>query len=336
MRVAIVGAGAMGTLLGHGLCKSGYDVSVLDLPHRVAQIGLTGKLIVIGEDGVQSAVSPSLITADYSEPGTHDIVILATKSQDLPAAARRVADLVHDGSAIVTIQNGIPWWYLQKLPGDFGSAQIQCLDPDGLLEKFIQPSQIVGCVAYPAAMMETDGRVRHVEGWRFPVGEIDGSTRERTHVIAGLFEDAGFKSRVIDDIRSEIWLKAWGALSINPVSALTRATMEDICTFTDTRELIAQMMREAQQVAEAFGATFRHTIEKRIEGARAVGPHKTSMLQDVENGHPLELDALMLAVLELAELAGKETPTIRSIYACVALLNEDLLSTHGQAGTRAP
>ena len=337
MRVAIVGAGAMGTLLGHGLCKSGHDVSVLDLPHRVAHLRLTGNLVVVGENGVESAARPSLITADYSEAGpAHDIVILATKSQDLPAVARSVAGLVHDGATIVTIQNGIPWWYLQKLPGDYGGSRIQCLDPDGLLEQCIEPSQIVGCVAYPAAMMEADGRVRHVEGWRFPVGEIDGPARERTHMIAGLFEDAGFKSRVIDDIRSEIWLKAWGALSINPISALTRATMEDICTFTDTRELVAQMMREAQQVAEAYGATFRHTIEKRIDGARAVGPHKTSMLQDVESGLPLELDALMLAVIELAELAGKETPTIRSIYACVALLNEGLLSVQMQAGTRAP
>ena len=175
-------------------------------------------------------------------------------------------------------------------------------------------------------MMEPDGRVRHVEGWNFPVGELDGSVRERTLVVSGLFKDAGFKSRIIDDIRSEIWLKAWGALSINPVSALTGATIEDICTFTETRELIAQMMREAQEVAEAFGATFRHTIEKRIEGARAVGPHKTSMLQDVENGRPLELDGLMLAVLELAKLAGKEVPTIRNIYACAALLNEKILS----------
>ena len=184
----------------------------------------------------------------------------------------------------------------------------------------------MGCVAYPAAITEQDGRVRHVEGRNFPVGELDGSVRERTRLVSGLFEDAGFKSRIIDDIRSEIWLKAWGALSINPVSALTGATMEDICTFTETRELIAQMMREAQEVAEAFGAKFRHTIEKRIAGAQAVGAHKTSMLQDVENGRSLELDGLMLAVLELADLAGKEVPSIRNIYACAALLNENLCS----------
>lgn len=215
---------------------------------------------------------------------------------------------------------------MQELTTDFGSGWIQCLDPDRVLEKSIHPSQIVGCVAYPAASMGKCGTVRHVAGVRFPVGEIDGVVRERTQKVAGVFEDAGFKSRVLDDIRSEIWLKAWGALSINPISALTRATMEDICSFESTRELIALMMSEAQQVAEAFGATFRHTIEKRIEGARAVGPHKTSMLQDVQNGCALELDAVMLAVSQLADLAGKRVPTIRSIYACVALLNDQMTS----------
>jgi 2-dehydropantoate 2-reductase len=326
MRVAIVGAGAMGTLLGHGFCKGGHDVSILDLPDRVAQLRSFGKLAVIGEDGVESTASPSLITTDYQEAGVHDVVVLATKSQDLSAVAPNIAELAGDTSTIVTIQNGIPWWYLQELSHSFGDVRIHCLDRDGLLEESISPSQVLGCVAYSAAILEADGRVRHVEGKNFPVGELDGSVHERTHRVSSLFEDAGFKSRIIDDIRSEIWLKAWGALSINPVSALTRAIMEDICTFPDTRELIAQMMREAQEVAEAFGAKFRHTIEKRIEGARAVGAHKTSMLQDVENGRSLELDGLMLAVLELADLAGKKVPTIRNVYACVALLNDSMLS----------
>ena len=244
----------------------------------------------------------------------------------MPAVARQLSELTDTNSTIVTIQNGIPWWYLQGLKLDIGTSRIQCLDPDGLLEQFIDSSQIVGCVAYPAATMDAAGRVQHVEGYRFPVGELDGSVRERTQVLAELFAEAGFKSRVIDDIRSEIWLKAWGAVSINPISALTRATMVDICTFPDTRILVEQIMREVQELAEALGATFRHTIEKRINGAQAVGAHKTSMLQDVENGRALELDALMLAVLQLADLAGVEVPTVRNIYACTALLNEGLLS----------
>jgi len=326
MRIAIVGAGAMGTLLGHGFCTAGHDVSLLDLKSRISQIRSSGKLIVVAPDGVESAVCPKLATVDYSEAGVHDVVFLATKSQDLPAVARQLAELTDTNSTIVTIQNGIPWWYLQGLKSDLGTSRIQCLDPDGLLEQFIDSSQIVGCVAYPAATMDAAGRAHHVEGYRFPVGELDGSVRERTQLLAELFADAGFKSRVIDDIRSEIWLKAWGAISINPISALTRATMVDICTFPETRNLIEQIMREVQELAEALGATFRHTIEKRINGAQAVGAHKTSMLQDVENGRALELDALMLAVLQLADMAGMELPTVRNIYACTALLNERLLS----------
>ena len=330
MRIAIVGAGAMGTLIGHGLCKAGYEVSILELPTRVAQLRSTGKLTVVAPDGTESSASPALVTADYSEAGVHDVVFLATKSQDLPAVAKGVSELTDDNSIIVTIQNGIPWWYLYGLETDFDTSRIKCLDPDGLLHRFIDPSQIVGCVSYPAAIMEADGRVRHIEGFRFPVGELDGSVRDRTKLLAGLFEDAGFKSRIIEDIRCEIWLKAWGAISINPISALTRATMVDICTFPETRDLTVQMMREVQEVAEALGATFRHTIEKRVAGAAAVGAHKTSMLQDVEGRRALELDALMLAVLQLADLVGKEIPTVRNIYACTALLNEKLVSTPKQ------
>lgn len=330
MRIAIVGAGAMGTLLGHGFCKAGHDVSFVDRPGRVAQIRAAGELVVIAPDGSESSVTPTLVTADYAEPGIQEIVILATKSQDLPAVARKLADLADSSSTIVTIQNGIPWWYLQGLQTGFDSSRIPCLDPDGDLERLVDASQIVGCVAYPAAMLESNGRVRHVEGYRFPVGELDGAVRDRTKQLSGLFEDAGFKSRIIDDIRSEIWLKAWGAIPINPISALTRATMVDICSFHDTRDLIERMMREVQEIAEAFGASFRHTIDKRIDGARAVGAHKTSMLQDVEHGRALELDALMLAVLQLADIAGKEAPTVRSIYACTALLNKNIVSVQEQ------
>ena len=331
MRVAIVGAGAMGTLLGHGFCKGGHEVTVIDLPERVSQLESTGKLAVVSPDGSESEVTPYQITSDYEHPGQQNIVILATKSQDLPAVAQNVNSILGGEPTVVTIQNGIPWWYLQTLPQPFGDARITCLDPDGVLEKNFAPSSIVGCVAYPAATLDANGRAHHIEGFRFPVGEVAGAARERTHIVANLFESSGFKSRVIDDIRSEIWLKAWGALSINPVSALTGATMEQICSYKETRNLIAEMMREAQDVAEALGATFRHTIEKRIEGARAVGAHKTSMLQDVERGRALELDGLMVAVLELAELVDKQVPAIRNVYACTALLNESLIALHAQS-----
>jgi 2-dehydropantoate 2-reductase len=335
MRVAIVGAGAMGTLLGHGFCRGGHHVSMLDLPDRVCQLKSTGKLVVVAADGSESSAKPDLITSDYEQVLAPDVVILATKSQDLPAIAENVAELSRSGSAIVTIQNGIPWWYLQELSHDYGDVRIDCLDPNGLLEKHIRPDQLVGCVAYPAASLGEDGRAHHVEGAKFPVGELDGSVRERTTDIARLFESSGFRSRTIKDIRSEIWLKAWGALSINPISALTHATMEDICTWPETKALVARMMSEAQVVGEAYGATFRHTIEKRIEGARAVGAHKTSMLQDLENGRPLELDGLMLAIIQRADKARIEVPLIRNIYACAAPLNQRILSDCRQREARA-
>ena len=316
----------MGTLLGHKFCQAGHEVTLLDLESRISQIRSSGGLVVVSPDGFESAVRPTFATTEFSEAGIHEVVFLATKSQDLPAVALQLSAITDENSTIVTIQNGIPWWYLHGLNLDLRTSRIQCLDPDGRLERFIDSSRIVGCVAYPAATMDATGRVQHVEGYRFPVGELDGSVRDRTEALAELFSASGFKSRVIDDIRSEIWLKAWGAVSINPISALTRATMVDICTYPDTRSLVEQIMREVQTLAESLGASFRHTIEKRVEGARAVGAHKTSMLQDVENGRALELDALMLAVLELAELAEVEVPTVRSIYACTALLNEGLLA----------
>ncbi|SEN62226.1 2-dehydropantoate 2-reductase [Nitrosomonas marina] len=328
MRIAIVGSGAMGIFIGHGIQKAGHEVTMIDLPDRVKRLKKAGRITVADQNGLESSVNPSLITSDFVEAGKHQIIILATKAQDLPGAAENIAKLTDGSSTIIPIQNGIPWWYLHGLSDRFKEAQINCLDPEGLLNRHINPSQVIGCVAYPAVMLEDNGRARHIEGKRFSIGEVIGPQSERTQTVANLFQKSGFKCLVIDDIRSEIWLKAWGALSINPISALTHATMEDICTFPNTRELVARMMEEAQQVAETLGAHFRHTIEKRIEGARAVGPHKTSMLQDLENGHALELDALMLAVLELAKLTGIQTPTIRNIYACASLLNWNIQKRH--------
>ena len=331
MKIAIIGAGAMGTLLGHGFCKAGHHVTFIDLPGRVHQIRAMKKLAVISPEGQESWFTPALVTSNYDAAGIQDVVVLATKSQDLPAVAQKLSCLTSARTTLITIQNGLPWWYLQGLATDLGTARIPCLDPDGLLEKHVDSSQIIGCVAYPAATLEKDGRVRHVEGLRFPVGELDGAVRDRTVRLVELFEESGFKSRAIEDIRSELWLKAWGAVSINPISALSRATMVDICDFDLTRDVIVQMMREVQQVAEALGASFRHTIEKRVSGARAVGAHKTSMLQDVESGRPLELDALMLSVIQLANMVDIEVPTVRTVYACVALLNQNLIANATQA-----
>ncbi len=324
MKVGIIGAGSMGLLLCQRFQSAGHEVSLLDLPNRVAQLSAAGPIKVWGMDGTVSTAIPALLTSDYSAAGLQDVVILATKAQDLPAVAENIPMLSHGHAPVIGLQNGIPWWYLHGTSNQSAPSPLQCLDPDGLLHRYIQPSQILGCVAYPAAMIDTEGSVRHVEGNSFPVGELDGTTTERALQIAGLFQSAGFRSRVISDIRSEIWLKLLGAVSINPVSALTRMSMRDVCTFPLTQSLVRTMMEEARDIAEALGITLRLSINKRLEGAREVGAHKTSMLQDVENHRPLELDALMLAVLELGELTGKPAPTIRTVYACAALLNAGL------------
>lgn len=314
----------MGVLLGHRLARAGYRVTLIDRPEKVALLLSAGRLTVIGRDGEHSIAVPELITSDASAAGPHDLVVLATKSQDLPAVAADVPALSHDETAVLTIQNGVPWWYLHGLAVAPPDARLHNLDPDGLLDAYVDPARVIGCVAYPAAQETVAGTVLHIEGDRVPIGEIDGAERPRTRAVAAMLERAGFRSRILDDIRSEIWLKALGSLSINPISALTRATMEDICRFAPTRHLATEMMREAQGVAEALGATLRVPIERRIAGAEAVGPHKTSMLQDVEAGRALELDALMGAVMELAELTGLPTPTIRAVHACAALLDATL------------
>jgi 2-dehydropantoate 2-reductase len=228
-------------------------------------------------------------------------------------------------TAVLTVQNGIPWWYFHKLGGPHDGRRLESLDPGGVLEKHIDSARIVGCVVYPAAGVPQPGVIQHVEGDRFPIGELDGRLTERVETIKGVLERAGFRSRILDDIRSEIWLKAWGNLSFNPISALTHATLADICRFPETRALAVAMMQESQAIAEELGVTFRHTIEKRVAGAESVGAHKTSMLQDVELGRSLEVEALMGSVLELGRITGVSAPSIEAVYACVKLLNKTML-----------
>jgi 2-dehydropantoate 2-reductase len=314
-----VGAGAIGTLLGHTLASAGHRVTMIDLPRRVAQIRRDGLRLV--RDGTE--LRPATVHAcdDPCGAPNADFVFLATKAYHLPLVAPRLTTLLSRAAAVVTVQNGIPWWYFYGHGGPLDGRRLTSLDPDGVLEAAIDARQIVGCVAYPAASMDAEGRVHHVEGDHFPLGELDGVPKERTTAIAELLKRAGFRSRVLTDLRAEIWLKAWGALSLNPISALTGATMAEICDYPATHALVSAMMREAQAIAESLGIRFRHTIEKRIDGARAVGSHKTSMLQDLERGEPLELDALLASVIELGEITRCATTTLRAVHACAALLD---------------
>ncbi len=200
------------------------------------------------------------------------------------------------------MQNGIPFWYFHDHGGELAGRTVETVDPGGVVKNAIPKERIIGCVVYPATELVDPGKVVHIEGDRFPIGELDGQPSERATRISEAFTKAGLKCPLLDNVRAEMWLKLWGNLTFNPISALTHATLQDICEHPHGHALAAQMMQEAQAVAEHLGITFRVPLEKRIEGARKVGKHKTSMLQDVEAGRPIEIDALVGSVVELGDL----------------------------------
>lgn len=323
MKICIIGAGAIGGLLAAKFALAGEDVTVVDQGTHLAAIQQNG-LKLIWEDGEQFTANVKAVNS-VTEAGPQDLVVLAVKAHFLDQVANDTGHLMGPDTMIVTVQNGIPWWYFHNHGGPHDGHRLTSLDPTGVLTDKIDADRIVGCVVYPAGAVSEPGVIKHVEGDRFPVGELDGSESDRVQKLHDLFVNSGFRSRVLDDIRSEIWLKAWGNLSFNPISALTHATLVDICQFPETRELAADMMREAQEIAEKIGITFRHTIEKRIAGAEGVGAHKTSMLQDVEAGRSLETEALIGAILEIGTLTGTPAPSIKAVYACVKLLNKVLV-----------
>ena len=324
MKICVVGAGAIGGYMAVRLAQAGHQVSVIARGPHLAAIRARGLRLVESE---RELVAGDLEATDrIPDLGPHDLVLLALKAHQIAAVVDDLPALFGAGTAMVTLQNGIPWWYFQKLGGEYAGRVVETVDPGGVLFHAVDPDRIIGCIAYPAAVVAEPGVIRHVEGNRFPLGELDGSLSDRVRSVSELFAGAGFKSRVLEDIRSEIWLKLWGNLTFNPISALTHATLVDICRFPGTRALAAAMMTEAQAVGERLGAGFRVPLERRIAGAESVGKHKTSMLQDVEAGKPLEVDGMLGVVVELAEMTGVEVPTLRAIHACVSLLNETMQS----------
>ena len=319
MRICVVGAGAIGGFMGAKLALTGSEVTLIARGPHLAAIRAHGLKLIMA-DGTELIATNAQATDDISTAGTHDVVILALKAHQIAAVAADIPTLFGPDTSVVTVQNRIPWWYFQKHGGEFDGHRLASLDPDGTLERYIPPDRIIGSIAYPATDKPEPGVIQHVEGNRFPLAELDGSTTDRVTRLAAVFTKAGFKSKVTIDIRSQIWLKAWGNLSFNPISALTGATLVKICQFPETRALATAMMHEAQEIAEKLGVTFRHTIEQRIAGAEKVGEHKTSMLQDVEAGRSLELDALVGVVAELGRLTSIPTPSIDAVYASVKLM----------------
>jgi 2-dehydropantoate 2-reductase len=329
MKICIVGAGAIGGLMGAKLALAGEEVTLIARGAHLEAMQKNG-LKLIEEDGSEHVAKNVKATSKIAEAGKQDVVILALKAHQVEPIAKELPALFHDQTAVVTTQNGIPWWYFQKHGGEFEGRRVETVDPQGHLMASIEVERILGCVVYPAAEIVSPGVIKLIEGNRFPVGELDGAETERVKNITTTFTKAGFKSPVLKDIRSEIWLKLWGNLSFNPISALTHSTLVDICQFPLTRSLAADMMTEAQTIAHKLNIEFRVSLEKRIAGAEKVGKHKTSMLQDIEIGRAIEIDALVGAVIELGKLTQTPTPHIDAVYACVKLLAKTLGEEKGR------
>lgn len=327
MKICVVGAGAIGGMLGVKLALSGHEVSLILRGANLRAVQENG-LMLIEESGNELLAKPITATSNIAEVGAQDVVILGLKAHQVAAVAPELPTLMHSATRVVTMQNGIPWWYFHKLPGEYTGMPVRSVDPDGLIARSIPIDSVIGSVVYPASEVIRPGVIKVIEGNRFTLGEIDGSDTPSIRAISDAFKAAGFKAPVSGDIRSEIWLKLWGNLSFNPISALTHATLEDICTHAPTRQLAASMMTEAQAIGEKLGVQFKVSLEKRIAGAQAVGQHKTSMLQDVEQGRALELQALVASVMQMGQMTGTPTPTIDAVYALASLLAKNL-QQHG-------
>jgi 2-dehydropantoate 2-reductase len=329
MKIAVIGAGAIGGLVGAKLALAGEDVTFIVRGKNLDAIATNG-FKLIGADGTEQVALNAKATDRYDQAGPQDVVILAMKAHQVEAVANDVPKLFGPETVVVTMQNGIPFWYFHNHGGALAGTPVRSVDPTGVVAAKIPAERVIGCVVYPASELIAPGVVKHIEGDRFPVGELDGSSSERVSRVSACLTAAGFKAPVLDNIRSEIWLKLWGNLTFNPISSLSHSTLVDICQYPPSRELAAAMMQEAQAVAHKLGIEFRVTLDKRIAGAEKVGKHKTSMLQDVEAGRAPEIDALVGAVVELARLTETPTPHIDTVYALVKLLARTMEEQRGR------
>ena len=329
MKIAIVGAGAIGGYLGAKLALAGEDVTFIARNKNLAAINANGFRLRL-EDGSEQHAAKVRAVQNMADAGVQDAVLLTLKAHQVRDVLPGLRALFGPHTMVVSMLNGVPWWYFHKLAGPYEGRQLDSVDPGGVIASHIEPERVIGSVVYPAAELVEPGVVRVIEGNRFTLGEPDGTRSPRIEALSQAMMRAGFKSPIAKDIRAEIWVKLWGNLSFNPISALTHATLQDICRHPPSRELAAKMMREGQAVAEALGVAFKITLDQRMAGAEAVGAHKTSMLQDVEHGRALELDALVGSVIELGRITGTPTPTIEAICAAASLLSKTLTDAHGR------
>jgi 2-dehydropantoate 2-reductase len=315
MRICVFGAGAIGGLMAARLARKGdAEVTIIARGPHLAAMQAKGLTLISGEE--RFTVHPRCV-ASAEEAGPQDYVLVTLKAHSLPGAARQIQPLLGPDTAIVSAVNGIPWWYFYGMDGPHRDRRVASVDPDGSLWELLHPRRAIGCIVYPAAEVTEPGVVEHGYGDRFSLGEPDGTRSERALRLADALIAAGFKAPVRPRIRDEIWVKLWGNLAFNPISALTTATLDVLTADPGQREVARQMMLEAQAIGEALGVRFGIDVDKRIAGAAEVGVHKTSMLQDLERGRPMEIDALLGVVVEFANLTGLPAPTCRTVLALV-------------------
>ncbi len=334
MKIAIVGAGAIGGYLGAKLALAGEEITFIARNKNLAAINAHGFRLQL-EDGTEQHASNVRAVQNMADAGVQDAVLLTLKAHQVKDVLPDLRALFGPDTMVVTMINGVPWWYFEKLDGAYQGRQLESVDPGGFIAQHIEPERIIGSVVYPAAELVEPGVVKVIEGNRFTLGEPNGTRSPRIEALSQAMMRAGFKSPISKDIRAEIWVKLWGNLCFNPLSALTHATLQDIGRFPASRELAANMMAEGQAVAQALGVSFKITLDQRMAGAEAVGAHKTSMLQDVEHGRALELNALVGSVIELGRIVGVATPTISAIYAATALLSHTLTQARGRLEVQA-
>lgn len=314
MKICIYGAGAIGGYLGVQLAHAGADVSLVARgPHLAAMREHGLKLLIDGEE----RVAQLRCTDDPRELGPQDYVIIALKAHSVPAVLDAMQPLIGPNTAVVTAVNGIPYWYFYKHGGALEGTTLESIDPGGRQWRQLGPERAIGCVVYPATEVVAPGVIQHVYGNKFPLGEASGERTERVEKLSQLMTASGLDAPIRENIRDEIWLKLWGNLCFNPISALTHGTLDIIASDPGTRAIARAMMLEAKAIGDKFGVHFRVDVERRINGAGAVGAHKTSMLQDLERGRAMEIDPLVSVVQEMGRLANVPTPTLDVVLALI-------------------
>jgi len=317
VRVAILGAGATGGFLGARLAKAGADVVLIARGPHLEAMRRDG-LRLIEPDG-ESTVRVEA-TDDLGAILGADAVFVTLKAHSVPAIAEGLAANLGAETAVVSAQNGIPWWYFQRYGGELEGTYLETVDPGGKVARAIDPGRVIACIVYPATSVVGPGIVRHIDGEKFSLGELDGVKTQRVLALSSVLTSAGLKAPVQSRIRQELWVKLLGNAVFNPLSALTRASLGEMAESPVLAPIVRAAMEEVDAVARRLGVEIPVTIDQRIRGAARVGAHKTSMLQDMEAGRPMEIDAVVGSVVELAGRLNVPVPHLQTTYACVKLL----------------